>query len=240
MGAPVLLPAGFVRFGALRPFFAVADGPQFVGGNPELHQEVLGGTGAAVSEAQVILRRAAFIAMPFDDNGLAWEIAQDALQSFGILRKRVPGVAANVTLVVIVICILNLFEAILKSDRRRRWRRRRRGRWRRGDCHARSRGGGSAGSGRGQRVGCGVGGLNASVAGRLHGADTLVDGNVVGIAIHLPPQGGRLPALNRSGLRGELRDARRCRRRRRRRFYLRWRRRGRWRHFLLATRGKDR
>src|ERR1035438_10715733 len=39
---PVLLVAGLVGLGALGPLLTVADGLQLVGGNAELHQEVLG------------------------------------------------------------------------------------------------------------------------------------------------------------------------------------------------------
>ena len=47
--APVLLPAGFLLFGALRTFLAIADGLQPVGGNAESLEKVLGGAGPPTS-----------------------------------------------------------------------------------------------------------------------------------------------------------------------------------------------
>src|SRR5580658_9104606 len=40
MRAAILLPASFVRFGALRAFLAVADGFQMIRGDAQLYQEV--------------------------------------------------------------------------------------------------------------------------------------------------------------------------------------------------------
>ena len=51
MIAAVLLPAGFAALGALRALLAVAQGPETVGGDAELHQELLGGEGTAVADA---------------------------------------------------------------------------------------------------------------------------------------------------------------------------------------------
>jgi hypothetical protein len=47
--APVLLPAGFLLFGALRMLLAIADGIQPLGGLAQSLEEVLGGAGAAVA-----------------------------------------------------------------------------------------------------------------------------------------------------------------------------------------------
>ena len=57
MRAPVLLPAGFVRFVAHGALLAVADGFQTVGWNTELHQEVLGGTRPAIAQTKVVFQR---------------------------------------------------------------------------------------------------------------------------------------------------------------------------------------
>src|SRR5271166_5856224 len=68
MRAAVLLPASFVGFGTLRALLAVADGLQAIGGDAQLHQEILGGGGAAVTKREVVLGRTAFIAVAFDDH----------------------------------------------------------------------------------------------------------------------------------------------------------------------------
>src|SRR5271157_6372048 len=78
---PVLLPARLVGLGANRPLLAVADGPQPVGRHPQLLQELLGATGAPVAEAEVVLRRAALVAIAFEHDGRAGEVRQDGLQS---------------------------------------------------------------------------------------------------------------------------------------------------------------
>ena len=79
VNAPVLLPAGFLLFGALRTFLTVADSVQPVGGNAESLEELLGGAGAAVAQPSVVLGGAAFVAMALNIDGLIGEIGQDAL-----------------------------------------------------------------------------------------------------------------------------------------------------------------
>ena len=84
-----------VGFGALRTLLAVADGLQTVGGNSELHQEVLGGTGAAVAQAQVVFGRAALVAVAFHHDGGVREIGEDALERGGVAGQDVAGIAAT-------------------------------------------------------------------------------------------------------------------------------------------------
>src|ERR1035441_5126516 len=64
--AAVLLPARLVVVGALRRFLAVSDGLQLVARDPQLDEEFLGGGGAPVAESQVVLGRAALVAMALD------------------------------------------------------------------------------------------------------------------------------------------------------------------------------
>jgi hypothetical protein len=59
VSAPVALPALLVVLGALRPFFAVADRPQAIRRDAKLHEELFGGGGATVTQAEVVLGRTA-------------------------------------------------------------------------------------------------------------------------------------------------------------------------------------
>src|ERR1035441_9066938 len=77
--APVLLPALLGGLGALGPLLAIAGGLQLVAGNTQLHQKVLGGTGAPVAQTKVILSRAALVAVSLDGDGGAREIRQNRL-----------------------------------------------------------------------------------------------------------------------------------------------------------------
>jgi len=63
VGAPILLPARFVRLVAERLLFAVADGLDVARGNTILHQRVARSIGAAVAERQVVFRGAALVAV---------------------------------------------------------------------------------------------------------------------------------------------------------------------------------
>src|SRR5579872_512024 len=105
MHAPVLLPAGFVRFRTLRPFLAVADRLDAIPRHAEADEEFLGRGGAAVAQAEVVFRRSALVAMTFDHDRRVREIAQDGLDGGGILRQHALRVAADVTLVVIEVSI---------------------------------------------------------------------------------------------------------------------------------------
>src|ERR1700677_1137372 len=81
--APVPLPARFVLVGTLRPLLAVTDSLQTVGGNAQLHQEILGGAGAGVAQPQVIFGRAAVVAMAFHHNGGIRKIGEEGLERGG-------------------------------------------------------------------------------------------------------------------------------------------------------------
>src|ERR1039458_3151593 len=192
---PVLLVAGLVSLGALGPLLTVADGRQLVGGNAELHQEVLGRTGAAVAQTEVVLRRAALVAVSLDRDGGIGEVRQNGLQRAGVLRQRVASVGAQVALIVIEESVAHLAEEALLDGRLGRRRRRRR--WRRRGRHGNGRRarGIAARAGRRQGIGSRIVWQYPLAVGILHRADALVDGNVGDRAGHLPAQGGRLAAL---------------------------------------------
>ena len=63
---PVLRPAGFGAFGAERLFLAVADGANAIRRNAQRDQRLLGGVGAIVAQRQVVLGRAALVAVALD------------------------------------------------------------------------------------------------------------------------------------------------------------------------------
>src|SRR5215472_3987775 len=101
-------------------------------------------------------------------------------------------------------------------------------------------GGGAPRAGGGQRVRGGIARRHPTVAGVLHRAYTLINGNARHIAGNFPTQGRGLAALDRARLRRERSDRRGGSRRRRRRLGLR-RRRWWWgRRLLLATRREHR
>src|SRR5258708_39217624 len=64
--AAVLLPATFVRLGAERFLFAVADGLDTIAANSSLNERVLHRVRAAGAEGQVIFGRAALVAVSLD------------------------------------------------------------------------------------------------------------------------------------------------------------------------------
>jgi hypothetical protein len=66
MSPAVLLPAGFIRYGAERFFFSVADGFDAVAGNTSLYQSTFDRIGAIGTESKVIFRRAALVGMAFN------------------------------------------------------------------------------------------------------------------------------------------------------------------------------
>src|ERR1039458_2670864 len=137
----VLLPAGLAGLCALRALLSVADGLQLVGGYAKLHQELLGGRGAPVRQAQVVPRRAALVPVAFHRYGRVREVRQDALERRGVAGQRVPRIRANIALVVVEEGIPHVgFQALLDSrsgSRRRRW-------WRRSRHSHRGRTGGIA------------------------------------------------------------------------------------------------
>ena len=66
VAAAVLLPAGLVALGAEGRLLALADHLDAIGGDAQAHQVALHGVGAAFTEAQVVLRRAALVAVALD------------------------------------------------------------------------------------------------------------------------------------------------------------------------------
>src|SRR5258706_15550707 len=66
MRATIALPAGFILLVAERKLFPVADRREPVAPDAERHQVVLHGLGTLGAERQVVLDRAAMVAVPFD------------------------------------------------------------------------------------------------------------------------------------------------------------------------------
>src|ERR1017187_603375 len=175
--------------------------------------------------------------MALNVDGLTGEIVQNGLQRRGIPVENVAGVAANVGLIVVEVSVLDVRRQTLLNSDNRRWRRWRRWGWRRRGHVDRGRArDGPTRTGGGQGIGGGIARRHAIAAGALHGADALVDGYARDRAGDFPTQGGRLTALNRRGLRRELRHAG-SGRRRSDFFNYRWRRSRwrRWRHLLLTS-----
>lgn len=105
MSTPVLLPAFLTFFRADGLFFAIADGVHPVGGDAQIHQVSLGGIGAAIAQAQVILFASPLVAMSLevelDTAVLFQEIGGTVQDRFGIL----PDVG-------LVIIIINVSDAL--------------------------------------------------------------------------------------------------------------------------------
>jgi len=103
----VLRPGGFVAAQHGRTFLAVADGLQLVARNTQLGQEILGGGGAPVAESQVVLGRAAFVAMALDGDRGIREGGEDGLQRVRVLGQRVPRIRPDIALIVVEKAIRN-------------------------------------------------------------------------------------------------------------------------------------
>src|ERR1035441_10356905 len=67
-GTAVLLPAVFSRGRAERLFLAIADDSDAVGGHTGCNKGILCGVGAVLAQSEVVLVRAAFVAVAADDN----------------------------------------------------------------------------------------------------------------------------------------------------------------------------
>src|ERR1700689_2804846 len=104
MRTAIPLPALLSVFLADRFFLAVADRLHAIGADAQRFQELLGRVGAPLSKAQVVLGRAALvaIALKFD---LYLSIRAQVLGGF---RQRIARVATNVGLVQIKIDIVNV------------------------------------------------------------------------------------------------------------------------------------
>src|SRR5580704_14006799 len=97
MRPAVLLPAVFRGSSAERALFSVADGLHPVRGDSERSQELLRRGGPAVTERQVVLRGAAFVAMAFNHDLDLGVGAQERRSG----REGVASVGAHIRFVVI-------------------------------------------------------------------------------------------------------------------------------------------
>lgn len=94
----VLLPALFVVLGAEGFFFAVTDGSDAFGGNSLLDQRLLCRFGAAGAESDVVLFRAAIVAMAFDEHFDAGMLDQEGfviLHDGRIVRTQIGPVVVE-------------------------------------------------------------------------------------------------------------------------------------------------
>src|SRR5690348_11126550 len=98
----------FCRIRAERPFFAVADGFQLVGGNTERDQRISGGRSAAISERQVVFSRASLVAVPLDGDDEVAIHREDLLERGGVGLQNGLVLRTDVALVVIEVNILHL------------------------------------------------------------------------------------------------------------------------------------
>src|SRR5947199_8643501 len=99
MAATILLPAGFGALHAERLLLAEADGAEAVGRDAQRDEILLDGTGAAITEAEVIFGRTTLIAMTFDGYLELWI----ALQEVGGPREGRASIGTNVSLVIVEI-----------------------------------------------------------------------------------------------------------------------------------------
>src|ERR1022692_3756219 len=131
MHSPVLLPASLGRFGTLRPLVSVTDGIQAVRRHPESLEVSTCGRDSTVTEAQVVLRRTAFVAMAFQSDHRDRKVRENRLQRLSVLRQSGPRIVTDTGLVVVKIDVgeFRLYPILerLGGDGRRRedwWRRR--------------------------------------------------------------------------------------------------------------------
>jgi hypothetical protein len=123
VAAAVLLPAGFVGFGAEGLFLAPTDGVDAIGGNAEADKIFLDGIGAALSECKVVFGGTALVAVAFNGEALV----RIALQEVGGFLKSDAGIGTNISLVVVEVGVAYFFEEEflegfrLSRRRRRMW-----------------------------------------------------------------------------------------------------------------------
>src|SRR5438046_1649319 len=101
MSAPVPLPATLVGLGTHRPFLAIADRLEPVGGNALLREEVAGGCRAAIAETEVVFGRPALVAVAFYVNRGIREIGEYPLEGLRVRRQRGARVIPNVVRIVV-------------------------------------------------------------------------------------------------------------------------------------------
>src|SRR5262245_17944493 len=108
MRATSPLPAGLVPFRALRALLAVADGTKLVSRDSKLQQKLLGGARPLIAETEVVLGRAALVAMALHDDRGVREISQNRPDSSGVAGQYVACVGADIALVVIEVRVLHV------------------------------------------------------------------------------------------------------------------------------------
>src|ERR1700740_1447625 len=91
VAAAVLLPAGFVVFGAEGLFFAEADGAHAIGRDAQGDEILLHRVGAPIAESEVVFGGAALVAMAFNGHANLRIVAQEV----GGLGERLASVRAN-------------------------------------------------------------------------------------------------------------------------------------------------
>src|ERR1700722_5921073 len=124
MGAAVLLPAILARFRALRALLAIADGFQAIRGDALLYQEILGGSGAPISQREVVLGGAALIAVAFHHYREVGILLEDLLEQRGVFCEGVAAIATDLAHVVVEERILRLLLQHVGAGEPRRGRRR--------------------------------------------------------------------------------------------------------------------
>src|ERR1017187_8746939 len=87
MHSPVLLPACLNRFGTLRPLVSVTDGVQAVRRHPERLKVSACGRGSTVTEAEVVLRRTAFVAMALQSDHRDRKVRENRVQRLSVFRQ---------------------------------------------------------------------------------------------------------------------------------------------------------
>src|SRR4029079_17870813 len=100
MRAPIGLPAFFRGFGTPRPLLAETDGLQTFGGDTERLDEFACGSGPAITESEVVLRRTTLIAVAFESDDRGREVRKDRKQRLSVLRQSGPGIGTDTGLVV--------------------------------------------------------------------------------------------------------------------------------------------
>src|SRR5690349_8705315 len=108
MNPAVFLPAGLIRFGALRTFLAVADGLQLVPVYAELDEEFFGSLRATVGKTEVVFGRAALVCVAFDHNRGVRIIVEQALKDIGVASQRRTRIFADRALVVVKERVLDI------------------------------------------------------------------------------------------------------------------------------------
>jgi len=187
MTAAVLLPASFIALGAEWFFLAEADRLHPAGVHAGRDEGILDGVGALVAERDVVLGRAALVAVALNGDVHAGVLAQEA----GVCGYDCLLIAAKISLVIVKV---NVFDSLIKEvffRDGRLWRRRR---WRLGHGKARRSFLRTSRTFGDQVVRDRVGRVDGLRSAGLHRTDA-VNRDVGGVA-GLPRQGRRLSGLN--------------------------------------------